>query len=578
MTTPHRPTSTDRRVLFLGGAALGAAYVLGPTSPTGAGALLLVGTAYLASAAGTAASVLAATSIALAEVATGRLGVLDGALGLLFAMVVASAVGEACGRRAALDRAAATDPLTGLLNRRGLAELAASRLVPGERASIAVLDLDGLKGLNDRRGHQHGDRAIVLLADALSSARVGDAGARLGGDELALLLPGASFTDASGVLERVRARFVASAQAEGLSVDVSIGLAEVDGSLDVALAAADAAMYDEKRRHKDRGAGPSGALPVARAPSPIRRARRFVRAGSLLSLAAVAALAVAPGRVAAQTPERASLLASPRAPSPSPVRLELLGGATVPVDVGFRARLVLLDRVVFGLSLGVGTYGDVARSIAEIAGVSDAGAQIAHDLTSGLLAGELSIGVRPVEGSGLELSLGYAVLQRSFALSSMTLAGAFGLQTAAADVETAYLLHAIHGEIGWTIVLLDHFVLRPAIGWLHVLAADVSLVARGRHHVAGRARRHRRERSLGPHHVRHDADALALGRLPVLTDTDAHTRASRRTAAERRVLERAADVPRCERSHRWKSSDLGTFVARFSWSRSAAASSWSRSA
>lgn len=170
---------------------------------------------------------------------------------------------------------------------------------------------------------------------------------------------------------------------------------------------------------------------------------------------------------------------SPLRPLPLPevpgdVRFELLGGSMAPIDAGFTGRLVFFDRVYLSLSLGVGTYGDAARALAAELGASAEGAQLAHDLASGLFSMRAEIGVRPVPGEGLELSVGYALLSHDLRLSADTVSAATGVSTEGL-VATSLLLHAIHAEIGWTFRYLDHFLFRPAVGWLHVLDASVAL-------------------------------------------------------------------------------------------------------
>ena len=159
-------------------------------------------------------------------------------------------------RRSELDEAARTDPLTGLLNRRGFAAaLDASRAARPEGV-LAYLDMDGLKRLNDRHGHAAGDAAILAIAGRLLAAqRDGAVAARLGGDEFALWLPGAA-------LEEARARCAplgAPAPLPGLpdagpeAVAASLGLAVAaagDGA-EALLARADRQMY---RRKTDRRA------------------------------------------------------------------------------------------------------------------------------------------------------------------------------------------------------------------------------------------------------------------------------------------------------------------------------------
>jgi diguanylate cyclase (GGDEF)-like protein len=158
-------------------------------------------------------------------------------------------------RQAELDRAARTDPLTGLLNRRGFAEALAASRAGRPDGVLAYLDMDGLKLLNDRLGHAAGDAAIRAIAARLAAAAgPGEPAARLGGDEFALWLPG---LDAARALARC-APLGAPAPLPGLpaagpqAVSASLGLAEAGpGEPDEALVArADAAMYARKRTRR----------------------------------------------------------------------------------------------------------------------------------------------------------------------------------------------------------------------------------------------------------------------------------------------------------------------------------------
>ena len=152
-----------------------------------------------------------------------------------------------------LREAADTDPLTGLQNRRAfLRELdaAASAASAGKVATLALLDLDYFKRVNDEHGHAAGDTVLMVTADACrSQVRVEDRVARIGGEEFALLLQGASEAEAAIVCDRLR-RAIAETQipAAGgklIAVTASIGLAEVTSSVqsEDALAMADAALY-----------------------------------------------------------------------------------------------------------------------------------------------------------------------------------------------------------------------------------------------------------------------------------------------------------------------------------------------
>jgi diguanylate cyclase (GGDEF)-like protein/PAS domain S-box-containing protein len=156
------------------------------------------------------------------------------------------------------------DPLTGLLNRRAFARELESHLEHvrryGPAGAALMLDLDHFKNINDTLGHGIGDELIVSLAEALRE-RLGErvAIARLGGDELAVLVPDGDATDvahaAEQVLEAVRAQRVASPSGRLRSVSASIGIAGFDEPglcADDVLANADMAMYEAKDAGRDR--------------------------------------------------------------------------------------------------------------------------------------------------------------------------------------------------------------------------------------------------------------------------------------------------------------------------------------
>ncbi|HEY4015570.1 MAG TPA: diguanylate cyclase [Polyangiaceae bacterium] len=160
------------------------------------------------------------------------------------------------------ERLARHDVLTGLLNRRGAEEALereasrAKRL--GAPLSIALIDVDLFKRINDSRGHAAGDEVLTRVARAVqSSARAIDAIARWGGDEFLVLLPGTPLVGARAFAERVRAAAELSGDAPGEPVTLSIGVAErrKDEGMDEALARADAALYEAKGLGRNRVAG-----------------------------------------------------------------------------------------------------------------------------------------------------------------------------------------------------------------------------------------------------------------------------------------------------------------------------------
>ncbi len=153
-------------------------------------------------------------------------------------------------------RAAETDALTGLLNRRGWdravtdAKQRLARL--GDPSVVVVADLDGLKRVNDESGHAAGDRHLVRAAAVLLEAvRPTDTVARLGGDEFGILLSGFAGTCASGKVTGLAAALAAA----GVPASFGCSAVRVGGDFVTALALADAAMYAHKRSRREAPTG-----------------------------------------------------------------------------------------------------------------------------------------------------------------------------------------------------------------------------------------------------------------------------------------------------------------------------------
>lgn len=176
--------------------------------------------------------------------------------------VAFSAFGYLLGRQADwLAILSETDALTGLPNARAFfdrldRELARSRRYR-EPLGLLLVDLDGLKGINDQHGHDAGDAAIRALAEVIrSELRETDLGARCGGDEFAVLAPNTSKHAAEALAERIRAsisRYPARWPLTG-----SVGVVAIDPQVDAeSMGAADmrrtadAALYEAKRRGRN---------------------------------------------------------------------------------------------------------------------------------------------------------------------------------------------------------------------------------------------------------------------------------------------------------------------------------------
>lgn len=172
---------------------------------------------------------------------------------------------EANTQLAALAR---EDSLTGLFNRRHFEEILdlewRRALRSGSELSLLLLDLDCFKMLNDRYGHEAGDRAIQAVASILktNAARAGDLAVRWGGEELLLLLPDISFTEGRRIAEKIRREVLKAAipnrDAPGSGIlSVSIGLTSCGPSkqpeaFSTFFHAADRALYRAKKLGRNR--------------------------------------------------------------------------------------------------------------------------------------------------------------------------------------------------------------------------------------------------------------------------------------------------------------------------------------
>jgi diguanylate cyclase (GGDEF)-like protein len=208
----------------------------------------------------------------------------------------AELAGLACAnaeRHAQVRKAAEIDGLTGCLNRdalqRRLGELVSLGEQRGEPLSLALLDLDGFKSINDVFGHPSGDGVLKGVGMALrSSVRAGDLVARYGGDEFALILPDASEKRAAPVLDRVRAA-IRSMEVPGGTLTACVGLAErASGeTLQDLLARADEALREAKGSlgpgtvRRARMVSPAAGAPVGQRSDSDRRQRWRAVAGDI---------------------------------------------------------------------------------------------------------------------------------------------------------------------------------------------------------------------------------------------------------------------------------------------------------
>jgi two-component system, cell cycle response regulator len=157
---------------------------------------------------------------------------------------------------------AARDPLTGILNRRTILERLAEELSRATRQrgdlTVAMCDVDHFKAVNDAHGHQVGDEVLRgFTASVQAQLRKYDSVGRYGGEEFLVIAPGVRDAGNVGLFERLcdRTSRLALPTARGaISITVSIGVTSADrgSTVDMLLAAADAAMYRAKAEGRNR--------------------------------------------------------------------------------------------------------------------------------------------------------------------------------------------------------------------------------------------------------------------------------------------------------------------------------------
>jgi len=159
--------------------------------------------------------------------------------------------------RSEFEYIASHDSLTNALSRRNLTELCQQELERCKRhgrvMAVLLIDIDHFKSINDKLGHQAGDRALVLFVSAVNTLlRRADAIGRLGGEEFVVVLPETSTDVARVVAERIRSKVAGLSSPEPFTVSIGVTTnVSAHDTVDTLMARADRAMYEAKERGRD---------------------------------------------------------------------------------------------------------------------------------------------------------------------------------------------------------------------------------------------------------------------------------------------------------------------------------------
>lgn len=156
-----------------------------------------------------------------------------------------------------MSRVAITDPLTRIMNRRGITVGLLDAMAHAERyrtpLTVAMVDIDHFKEINDTYGHEAGDRVLKNVAEILSDAlRMPDKVGRYGGEEFLIVLPHTTLAQGSKIVERIRAsvsKKIFDQGAKKAHVTISVGVTQFKPGEDLEqlMSQADKAMYDAKK-------------------------------------------------------------------------------------------------------------------------------------------------------------------------------------------------------------------------------------------------------------------------------------------------------------------------------------------
>jgi diguanylate cyclase (GGDEF)-like protein len=245
---------------------------------------------------------------------------------------------------------AAADPLTALANRRTFHERLEAEveraLRYGRALSVACVDVDGFKDVNDTFGHQVGDTALIEVAvRLLAAARESDLVARLGGDEFAVLLPETTAAEAEVVARRAHELIRSDSTGDGPNITVSMGICDLEHAVTAAelLHHADSSLYWAKNHGNDAiwRYSPEGVLDL----SDKQRAAQLSRNQALIGLRELARIVDAKGRFSVLHSERVASLVSRLASELGwpPDRIMALHETALIHDIG---KLALSDAVL----------------------------------------------------------------------------------------------------------------------------------------------------------------------------------------------------------------------------------------
>lgn len=159
-----------------------------------------------------------------------------------------------------LKKVASIDPLTGLYNRRHFEECCIKELQRSDRydhpVSLALLDLDNFKEVNDQQGHNAGDKLLVEFSQTLKDKiRVADVIARWGGDEFIVLLPETSINDARAWAENLQDSVTEVLQAQSVTLSGGLASREAGESFDQLFERVDKLLYRAKEQGKNKIVG-----------------------------------------------------------------------------------------------------------------------------------------------------------------------------------------------------------------------------------------------------------------------------------------------------------------------------------